>query len=193
MNLLHIDSSALGDNSASRRLSAAVVARLQQRHPELQLRYRDLDREPIAHLSSAALGGQDAVAAAQGQQALDEFLAADVIVIGAPMYNFGIPSTLKAWIDRIAIAGKTFRYTAEGPQGLAGDKRVVLALARGGVYAPAALGEHQESYLRFMFGFLGIQAQVLTAEGLAYDGADRDAIVAQALADFELPQLAAAA
>lgn len=183
MKLLHIDSSILGPNSASRALSAAVVAQLKRRHPGLQVSYRDLDAEPIPHLSGAALAGQDSVAADLGKALMEEFLAADTVVIGVPMYNFGIPSTLKAWIDRIAIAGKTFRYTAEGPQGLVGDKQLVLALARGGVYEPNALGEHQESYLRFLFGFVGISDPVvLTAEGLARSGADRDRIITDALA-----------
>lgn len=193
MNVLHIDSSALGQNSASRALSAAVVEQLRRQHPQVQLTYRDLDANPVPHLSGAALRGEDSLAVELGQRLMDEFQAADVVVIGAPMYNFGIPSTLKAWIDRIAVAGKTFRYTAEGPQGLAGDKRVILALARGGVYQPAALGEHQESYLRFVFGFLGINAQVLTAEGLNRNGADRDAIIARALASYQAEPLDAAA
>ena len=183
MNLLHIDSSILGPNSASRALSAAVVAQFQRRHPGLKETYRDLDAEPIPHLSGAAMAGQDAAATALSEALMDEFLGADLIVVGVPMYNFGIPSTLKAWIDRIAIAGKTFRYTAEGPQGLVGGKRLVLALARGGVHEPNALGEHQESYLRFLFGFLGISDPVvLTAEGLARSGADRERIIAEALA-----------
>jgi FMN-dependent NADH-azoreductase len=193
MNLLHIDSSILGPNSASRALSAAVVAQLKRRHPGLQIRYRDLDAEPIPHLSGAALAGQDDAATALGGALMNEFLAADTVVIGVPMYNFGIPSTLKAWIDRIAIAGKTFRYTAEGPQGLVAGKRLVLALARGGVYEPNALGEHQESYLRFLFGFLGITDPVLlTAEGLARSGADRDRIITEALARLSVMEQEAA-
>ncbi len=193
MKLLHIDSSILGPNSASRALSAAVVAQFKQRHPGLQIRYRDLDAKPIPHLSGAALAGQDSAATELSATLMDEFLAADLIVLGVPMYNFGIPSTLKAWIDRIAIAGKTFRYTAEGPQGLVGDKQLVLALARGGVYEPNALGEHQESYLRFMFGFLGISNPVvLTAEGLARSGADRDRIIGEALAKGVVPEREAA-
>ncbi len=192
MNLLHIDSSILGPNSASRALSAAVVAQFKRRHPGLQVNYRDLDAEPIPHLSGAALAGQDSAATELSGALMDEFLAADLIVLGVPMYNFGIPSTLKAWIDRIAIAGKTFRYTAEGPQGLVGHKRLVLALARGGVYEPNALGEHQESYLRFLFSFLGItDPVVLTAEGLARSGGDRDRIITEALAKRERLDLAA--
>ena len=92
---------------------------------------------------------------------------ADVIVIGAPLYNFSLPSQLKAWIDRITVNGRTFRYTAQGPQGLAGGKQVIVAIARGGVYAPGAGTEFGESYLRFLFGFLGIaDVTFVRAEGL---------------------------
>ena len=90
---------------------------------------------------------------------LEEFLAADIIVLGAPMYNFTIPSQLKAWIDRILVAGKTFKYCAQGVEGLAGNKRVIVAISRGGFYGPgtpAAVGEHLETYLRWVFGFIGI-------------------------------------
>jgi FMN-dependent NADH-azoreductase len=106
----------------------------------------------------------------RGQKALADFLAADVIVIGAPMYNFSIPSQLKAWIDRLAVAGKTFRYTEKGPQGLVPDKRVIVASSRGGFYGPetpAAFLDHQESYLRGLFGFLGItDVTFIRAEGV---------------------------
>ena len=126
--------------------------------------YRDLAAEPLSHLSGASFGGRAGAAPvprcqkdiAAGQAALDEFLAADVIVIGAPMYNFTMPSQLKAWIDRIAVNGKTFRYTAAGPEGLAGNKRIIVAISRGGFYgagAPAAAFEHLESYLKGVFGF----------------------------------------
>jgi len=102
---------------------------------------------------------------------LDAFLDADIVVIGAPMYNFGIPSQLKAWIDRIAVAGKTFRYGPNGPEGLTGNKRVIVAVSRGGLYGPgtpAAAFEHVESYLRAVFGFIGVtDLQIVVAEGLA--------------------------
>ena len=105
------------------------------------------------------------------QVALEEFLAADIVVVGAPMYNFGIPSQLKAWIDRIAVAGKTFRYTEKGPEGLAGDKTVIIASSRGGLFSPGTPGaafEHQESYLRAVFSFLGVtDIRFVRAEGVA--------------------------
>src|SRR5215831_10283356 len=110
MKLMHIDSSVLGQNSASRELTAAIVERWQAAVPDLELNYRDLDAHPLPHLDGAALAKSDPFAAAEAERVLTDFLAADVVVIGAPMYNFSIPSTLKAWIDRISVAGRTFRY-----------------------------------------------------------------------------------
>src|SRR5690242_14824457 len=134
MKLLHIDSSVLGPHSVSRQVSAAIVERLRKATPSLQAVYRDLTAAPLAHLSGphlAAAQGSTPEAGLQqdlaaGQAALDEFLAADIVVIGAPMYNFTIPSQLKSWIDRIAVRGKTFRYGPNGPEGLAGNKRVII-------------------------------------------------------------------
>jgi FMN-dependent NADH-azoreductase len=179
MKLLHIDASILGANSASRQVSEAVVERLKATTPGVHVTYRDLASEPLSHLSGLHL------AAAQGavpespevqkdvraaQAVLEEFLAADIVVIGAPMYNFTMPSQLKAWIDRIVINGKTFRYTASGPEGLVGNKRVIIAVSRGGFYgagAPAAAFEHLESYLRGVFTFLGVKnPEIIVAEGL---------------------------
>jgi len=179
--LLHLDSSILGGNSVSRALSASVVARLQKADPGLQVTYRDLAGTPIAHLTGAYLAagqtdksGLDPALQADlavGSAVLDEFLGADIVVVGVGFYNFGIPSQLKAWVDRLAIAGKTFRYTEKGPQGLAGGKRVILAIARGGYYgagSPSASFEHAESYLRGVFAFFGIpEIEVVAAEGLA--------------------------
>jgi len=179
MKLLHLDSSILGGNSASRKLSAAIVDQLTNAAPGLDIISRDLALQPLSHLSGEHLAAaQGAVPespaiqkdVAASQAALEEFLAADIVVIGAPMYNFGIPSQLKAWIDRIAVAGKTFRYTANGPEGLAGNKRVIVAVSRGGLYSagmPAAAFEHVESYLRSVFGFLGVtDLEIVVAEGL---------------------------
>ena len=168
MKLLHIDSSLLGQNSASRELTADIVTRWQDAEPGLSLTYRDLDANPLPHLDGAALAKTDPAAAAVAERVMEEFLAADVVVIGAPMYNFSIPSTLKAWIDRIAVAGKTFRYTEKGPQGLAGGKKLIIASTRGGIHTGAA-SDFVEPYLRFVFGFLGISdIEFVTAEGLAY-------------------------
>ncbi|GAB1407366.1 FMN-dependent NADH-azoreductase AzoR2 [Thermomonas brevis] len=169
MKLLHLDSSILGDNSASRSLSAAIAARWQQSIPGLDVRHRDLaGMHALPHLDGASLAKADPTEAARSARALDEFLAADVVVIGAPMYNFGIPSQLKAWIDRIAVAGKTFRYTADGPEGLAGGKKVIVAATYGGQH-PADSGRNfVEPYLRQVFSFIGIDdVEFVEAEGLA--------------------------
>ncbi len=195
MNLLHIDSSILGGNSVSRKLSADIVAKLKNANPDLVETYRDLAAAPVPHLSGATLMAAQSLEGnhepavrddlAIGGAVLKEFLAADTVVIGVAMYNFAIPSQLKAWIDRILIAGQTFRYGAEGrPEGLAGGKRVILAIARGGFYgpgAPAQAFEHAESYLRAALGFIGIgNPEVVIAEGLAVGPEHRDAALAQA-------------
>jgi len=185
MNILHIDSSILGDGSVSRTLSARIVDALRASHPDARVTRRDLAAKPISHLTpehlAAARAANPSATIADdvraGLTALDEFLAADVVVVGAPMYNFAIPSQLKAWIDRIAIAGKTFRYTENGPVGLAGAKRVIVASSRGGFYGPntpfAAL-DHQEAYLRTLFGFLGVKdVEFVRAEGAAQGEAAR--------------------
>jgi FMN-dependent NADH-azoreductase len=187
MKLLHIDSSALGTGSVSRQLSAAVVARWQDAVPGLRVEYRDLDAEPVAHLTGPALSKADAGVAADGERVLHQFLDADVVVIGAPMYNFSIPSTLKAWIDRIAVSGKTFRYTAEGPEGLAGGKRVIIASSRGGVHSGAP-SDFQEPYLRFLFGFIGItDVEFVRAEGVAMSAEHREQAIEAAIGSIAEP------
>jgi len=201
MKLLHVDSSILGAASASRALSAEIVAEARARHPDIEVTYRDLAARPLAHLSGAHLmAAQGASPDApslladldSGQAALEEFLAADVVVIGAPMYNFAIPSQLKAWIDRLAVVGKTFRYTVNGSEGLAGDKTVIVASSRGGFYGPEtpiAFLDHQESYLLGLFGFLGVtDVRFIRAEGLAL-GAEQRA-EAMAAARYEIAKIA---
>jgi FMN-dependent NADH-azoreductase len=168
MNLLHVDSSILGGHSASRALSAAATAELVAANPGLNVTYLDLAADPIPHLSGADL---PSLASDSGENPyLDAFLAADIVVIGVALYNFTIPSQLKAWLDRLFVAGKTFRYGERGPEGLAGDKRVIVTLARGGMYgpgSPAAPLEHAETYLRGAFAFIGVtDLEVVVAEGL---------------------------
>jgi len=195
MNLLHLDSSIMGGNSVSRKLSGAIVARLKAATQDTVVTYRDLGQSPISHLSGAYLmaarnleGDHDPALRAdlvQGNDVLQEFLAAETVVIGVAFYNLTIPSQLKAWIDRIIIAGQTFRYGANGrPEGLAGGKRVILAIARGGFYgpgAPIAAYEHAETYLRSAFGFLGItDLEVVAAEGLAVGPEQRHAAITEA-------------
>ena len=168
VKLLHIDSSILDERSASRALSAAIVARWQRDVPGLEVTHRDLaGLHALPHLDAASLAKADPAEVARSARALADFLAADVVVIGAPMYNFGIPSQLKAWIDRIAVAGKTFRYTAEGPQGLAGGKKVIVAATYGGMHPVDSGRNFVEPYLRQVFAFLGIDdVEFVNAEGL---------------------------
>jgi FMN-dependent NADH-azoreductase len=198
-HLLHLDSSILSGNSVSRTLSAQVVARLKKAHPKLQVTYRDLAATPIPHLSGAYLAAGQSLDAqhdaalqanlALGSAVLEEFQAADIVVIGVAFYNFTISTQLKAWIDRIAVAGKTFRYTEKGVQGLAGGKRVILAISRGGFYGagtPTHSFEHAETYLRGVFGFLGVTAlEVIAAEGVAVGPEQRQAALAQAQREID--------
>lgn len=193
MKLLHVDSSILGEHSASRALGAAVVAARKAADPALEVTYRDLAAVPLPHLSGGSLAKADAAEAAIAEQVLREFLEADVVVVGAPMYNFAIPSTLKAWIDRLAVAGRTFRYNEQGmAEGLAGGKQVVIASSRGGFHQASGM-DFQEPYLRHMFGFMGItDIAFVRAEGLAVSPEQRAASMAEALASVR-PELAAAA
>jgi len=193
MKLLHIDSSIQGEASASRALTREIVARRTAARPDAKVIYRDLVAQELPHLSLGALTRTEALESSANAAVLGEFLAADVVVIGAPLYNFTIPSQLKAWIDRIAVAGKTFRYTASGPQGLAAGKEVIVAVTRGGVYAPGAAGEFGESYLKFVFGFLGIsEVTFVRAEGLAISPQHREAALSAARAAILTPSARAA-
>ena len=179
MKLLHIESSILGDNSASRQLSRDVVKAWQAADPEVVVSYRDLAGEAIQHFSAATLVAagtpaelRDAVQKHEAQLSADtlaQFLAADAVVIAAPMYNFTIPTQLKAWIDRIAVAGQTFRYTEAGPEGLCGNKKVIVVSTSGGLHAGQATGVAHEDYLKVMLGFMGItDVEFVRAHGLAY-------------------------
>jgi len=174
MKLLHLDSSIMGEGSASRAISAAVVEGLRETDPTLDVTYRDLAAEPIPHMTL------EAFLALESGEDVQQFLDADIVVIGAGFYNFSIPSQLKAWVDRIAVKGKTFTYGENGPVGLAAGKRVIIALARGNFYgegSPYAAYEHAETLLRSIFGFVGADVEVIVAEGLGRgDDARRTAI-----------------
>ncbi len=184
MNILHIDASPQGSASISRQLTSAVVERLKQDNPNAKVSHRDLIATPVSHLSgellqvlrpapgSAPPSAPALIAEAeQTETLLSELLGADVIVIGAPMFNFSIPSQLKAWIDRVAQAGRTFSYTADGPVGLAVGKKAIVVSTRGGFYAGTAYEaamDHQESYLRTILNFMGItDVTYVRAEGMA--------------------------
>lgn len=194
MRLLHIDAAITGEASISRQLTERTVAAWRAAHPELQVDYLDLAAQPVAHYNGEALalrhGQTENLSDAQKREnavterLLAQFLAADVVVLGAPFYNFGIPTQLKAWIDRIVQPGRTFRYTADGPEGLAGSKTVVIVSSRGGVYSDSAAArslEHQESYLHTVLGFMGVtDVRVVRAEGLGLGAEAKTAALAQA-------------
>ena len=197
--ILHVDSSPLGEASASRRLTADIVAALRAAAPGARVLRRDLAAAPLGHLSGTTLqgwGATDLAALAPEARAeaelseavIAEFLAADTLVVGAPMYNFSIPSQLKAWIDRVVRAGRTFRYGDKGPVGLATGKRAIIASSRGGAYSGDAARQaldHQEAYLRTVLGFVGISdVTVVRAEGLAMGEAARAASLAAAARDI---------
>ncbi len=193
MKLLHIDSSILGPNSVSRTLTAEVVEQQRRQHPGLEVIYRDLAAQPHLHFSPAHLAASygvtpDAAVAndlVDGNAVIEELFAADIIVIGAPMYNFAVPTQLKAWIDRSLVAGRTFHYTPTGPEGLLPKgKRVIAVSSRGGFYGPdsplAAL-DHQEAYLKQALGFIGLtDVTVVRAEGLAVSPESKEAALAAA-------------
>ena len=188
MRLLQIDSSALGASSITRTLTAAIAAHWQDGVPGTVVDYRDLDAQPVAPVSSRTLAGLDADAAEDAARILGQVQAADVIVIGAPMYNFSVPATLKAWIDRIAVAGTTFRYTASGPEGLLGGRKVFVAIGSGGIHAGSA-HDFVEPYLRAVLGFVGLSdVTFVRAEGVAISPAHREVALAEALASIPQPE-----
>jgi len=196
MNILHIDSSILGDRSVTRRLSAEIVAREVALHPGSKVVYRDLAADPIEPLSAANIGSVrvGAGVAPEADVALSEALiaelfAADIVVIGAPMYNFSVPIQLKAWIDRVAVAGKTFKYGPDGAQGLVpAGKKGFIASARGGVYSgesPYAPYDHQEKQLAGVLGFIGLRdVSVIRVEGVGKGPEAVEAGLTKARADI---------
>ena len=207
MKLLHIDSSALGANSVSRELTRNITAQWLATHPVSQVAYPDLALDAPNHLNIDSLGfrtapgtpGQTEVQKRENEiseRLVSQFLEADVVVIGAPMYNFSDPSQLKSWIERVAQAGRTFTHTEKGPKGLAGGKTVIVASTRGGVYStnPALAGlDHQESYLRTVFGFFGVtDIRFVRAEGVAMGPDARDQALKTAVTAIKAPALTAA-
>ncbi|MCO8161883.1 FMN-dependent NADH-azoreductase [Pseudomonas sp. 21LCFQ010] len=201
MTILHIDSSILGEHSASRQLSLRVAQAIQAAEPDSQLVYRDLARDELGHFSAASLAAagtpEQSRSAAQQQEAahnqaiLDEFLGADVLVVGAPMYNFTIPSQLKAWFDRIMVAGKTFRYSESGPEGLCTGKKVIVVSTAGGLHVGQPTGVGHEELLKALFGFIGItEVKFVRAHGLAYGDVPRAQALHAAQQDIEETLLA---
>jgi FMN-dependent NADH-azoreductase len=197
MNILHIDASASdGAASHTRRLSSQLVERLKTANPGATIVYRDLVANQLPHVDMTirhAWTADDtgdtklAETMSRSKALVDELKAADVVVVGSPMYNFTVPSTLKAWVDHVAIAGQTFSYTAEGPRGLLSGK-VYLVLSSGGIYSegPFAGYDHLSTYLEAIFNFLGIlDVEVIRAEGIAYGPEQDQAAMASAAQEIE--------
>ncbi len=192
MKILHLDSSVTGEKSVSRPLTQEAAGKLKALYPDAEYVYRDLIKEPLRHYTAVVrfygkdetnLTAEQKRELATGEELLQEFRSADVVLIGAPMYNFGIPSQLKAWIDHLAVPGVAFRYGANGPEGLFGGKRIIVISSRGGLYGPGSptqTWDHQEAYLRQVFQFFGItDITVITAEGVG-SPANRDKAIADA-------------
>lgn len=194
LTILHVDSSPLADRSVTRKLTAKILAELRAKHPDSKIYERDLAASPLPHLSPLTVGafftppeqrtGVLADAIKLSDQAVDEVLAADVIVIGAPMHNFGIPSSLKAWIDHIVRAGRTFQYGASGPVGLIPpDKKVIIVSSRGGIFSegPQQALDYQETYLATVLRFIGFaNISIVRAEGVALGPDAADAAIRSA-------------
>jgi len=196
-NILIVDSAATGEASVSRKLTRALADTLQRRDPAARIVHRDVGAAPIPHLTEATVPAIRAgiVETPEAERALalsDELVAelqdADVIVIGAPMYNFGMPSTLKAWFDHVLRARVTFRYTEAGPEGLLKGKKAVVIEARAGLYSegPAAAMDSQEPHLRTLLGFMGIDDVVFVrAEKLAFGPEAAEAAIEEAIGALE--------
>ena len=193
--ILHLDSSAKSQGSVTRELTADAITSLKKQHPDAKVIYRDLTKNPLPHISPEYLGGIFAGGELANHETvklsdklLEELFAADILVIGAPVYNFGVPSQLKSWIDYIARAGKTFNYTAEGPKGLITGKRAIVAIASGGVYSsgPMTSYDHVGSYLTQILGFLGItDVAIARAEKQAFGTEAASTEIAHAKQEIE--------
>lgn len=183
MNILHIDSSITGDASVSRQLSARAVAEIAGERSDVNVIYRDLVATPLDHYLMTDKPGNSTESSAFSAAILEEFLLADTVVIGSPLYNFTVSSQLKAWIDRIVISGVTFKLSEQGSIGLVGNKRVIVLLSRGAIYqmgSPWAPLEHAETFLNAVFGFIGIKPEIIVAEGTAFGPDSRTAAIAGA-------------
>ena len=195
-NILIIDSAATGAASISHRLTDALAQTLRRRHPGALIVRRDIGAEPIPHLDAATTaairGAEPSNDAARAAVALSDALvaelkAADILVIGAPMYNFGMPSTLKAWFDHVLRAGITFRYSEAGPEGLVTGKKAIVIETRGGLYSegPAAAMDSQEPHLRTMLGFMGVdEIAFVRAEKLGFGAEAVSEAIAAATAEL---------
>ncbi len=187
--ILHVISSPRGEASNSIKLGNAIIDKLKEQHSETAVTVRDLTKGPFPHLEEAHLNAfftpveqhteENKEAIRHSNEAIKEIFDADILVIDAPMYNFSIPSTLKSWIDHIARAGITFRYTAEGPEGLIKGKKVYLAVTTGGVYSsgPMTSADFVAPYLKAVLGFVGLTDVVVNrAEGFAMPDLQAEAL-----------------
>ncbi|WP_121116689.1 FMN-dependent NADH-azoreductase [Croceibacterium ferulae] len=178
MQILRIDSATTGDDSVSGRLTQMLLDHFTAQHPDATVIEHDYGTDPLPHLDPVTTGAirrpeeartpEMQAAFAKERAVLDEFLASDIVLVGAPMYNFTIPSQLKAWIDRLGVPRVTFAYDENGPKGLAGGRRVIVASSRGGDYEQGGPGEHQETYLKTLFNFLGIDPEFVRVNKAGY-------------------------
>lgn len=191
MQILRIDSATTGEASVSRKLTDLIAAHFRAKYPDAKWVERDFATDPLPHIDRARTGAirrpQDAhdadmQAAFPAERAvLDEFLASDIVIVGVPMYNFSVPSSIKAWIDRLGVPGVTFSYSEAGPEGLAGGRRVIVASSRGGEYRFDGPAEHQETYLRDFFAFIGIDdLEFIRATRIGFGPAARETALAAA-------------
>jgi FMN-dependent NADH-azoreductase len=191
MKILRIDTAVTGAESASRLLTQAIVDHFRARHPDAEVSELDFAAHPLPHIDPVTMGAirfpaerhDEAMKAAHPAEraVLDQFLASDVVIVGAPMYNFTIPSSLKAWLDRLGVPGVTFSYSEAGPRGLAGGRRVIVALAQGGLYELDTPFEHHESYLRDFFAFIGIDSvEFIRASRIGFGPEAREEALAEA-------------
>lgn len=191
MNILHLDSSILGTHSVSRQLTADVVRQLRSADSSAHVSYRDLAADPVPVSDGALMvaratpaperSAEQAALVSRADAVMAELLATDVLVIGAPMYNFSIPSQLKAWIDLVSVAGVTFRYGPNGAEGMLAHKRAIIVATAGGQHAGQPSGRAHADYLRLLLAFLGVSdVRVIAAEGLAMGPAVREPALAAA-------------
>ena len=194
-SLLVINSSASREESVSRVLVEAAAARLLQANPDATVTRRDLGANPVPHLAVHTLAGvrgtpttaAEHAARSLSDELIAELRAADTIVIGAPMYNFGVTTSLRSWFDHVLRAGETFSYSAAGPKGLLTGKRVIVVETRGGLYSegPAQALDFQEPYLRHLLGFVGItDVTFVRAEKIGYGPEAREAALTRAKSEI---------
>jgi len=195
MKILRIDTSVTQGESASRVLTQEITDHFREKHPQAEVTELDFATAPLPHIDPVAMGAirfpeerrDEAMQAAfpAERAVLDQFLASDVVIIGAPMYNFTIPSSLKAWLDRLGVPGVTFSYSEAGPEGLAGGRRVIVVLSQGGVYETDAPFEHHQSFLRDFFSFIGINnVEFIRADKIGFGPEAREQSLADARAEI---------